>query len=50
MGYVGYETPIAQSDYLSAGLISAVLGFFLDGLLLHVHLWFIQLSNRIQKK
>ncbi len=29
MGYVGYETPIAQSDYLSAGLISAVLGFFL---------------------
>lgn len=29
MGYVGYETPISQDDYLTVGLVSAVLGFFL---------------------
>ena len=29
MGYVGYETPISQEGYLSVGLVSAVLGFFL---------------------
>lgn len=29
MAYVGYQTPISQADYLTVGLVSAVLGFFL---------------------
>lgn len=29
MGYVGYETPIPQEDYLIFGLVSAVLGSFM---------------------
>ncbi len=28
MGYVVYETPISQDDYLTVGLVSAILGFF----------------------
>jgi hypothetical protein len=29
MGFVGYETPIPQNDYLLFGLVSAIIGFFL---------------------
>jgi quinol-cytochrome oxidoreductase complex cytochrome b subunit len=27
MGYVGYQTPISQDDYLIVGVVSAVIGF-----------------------
>lgn len=29
MGYVDYETPLPQENYLIVGVVSAVLGFFL---------------------
>lgn len=41
MGYVGYQTPISQDDYLIVGIISAVVGFLLLAYFFMYLLWYL---------